>query len=439
MVPQRSTGGSDGSTVGVPSVPETAVKQRGTLLKKLKIIFLPLLFLTVILIGKEKILEAPELSANPILYMSPETELRSPGEIKIRSKAEKRLSEMTLEEKVGQMFIIPPEDIDQDYSKYPYNGKKTGGTAVMNDSFREKLKYYSPGGILLFSPNIVDPEQTTQLIRDMQKESSVPMFIAVDEEGGAVARISGKKAFDIPDLPNAEQVKDEDEAYERGRYIGSYLKKYGFNCDFAPVADLNTNPSNRVIGKRAFGKDPEKVGDLVASEIRGFQQNSIITATKHFPGHGDTRGDTHNSAVYVTKNWQELLDCEIIPFQRAMEAGTDMIMVAHISAEEVTHDGVPASLSRTMITGKLRNELGFQGVVVTDSMEMGAIYGNYTSVEAAIMTIEAGADIVLMPPDFVAAYNGLLDAVQTGRIPEARIDESVLRILELKEKYGLLE
>ncbi len=401
---------------------------------------LPILLIAVILIGKEKVLMAPELSEDPILYLSSETDLMSPKDVVIRSRAEKVLAEMTLEEKVGQMFIVPPEAIDPDYAQYTYEGvKKTGGTVVMNDTFRKNLKHYAPGGILLFSPNIATPEQTTQLIADMQKESGIPLFVAVDEEGGAVARISGKKSFGIPDLPTASHVGDENEAFVRGQYIGTYLKEYGFNCDFAPVADLNTNPSNRVIGSRAFGKDPEKVGNLVASEIKGFQQTGIITATKHFPGHGDTRGDTHNSAVYVTKNWQELLECEIIPFKKAMEAGTDMIMVAHISAEEVTHDGVPASLSRTMITGKLRNELGFNGVVVTDSMEMGAIYENYTSAEAAIMTIEAGADIVLMPPDYILAYDGLLEAVRSGRIQEARIDESVLRILELKDKYGLLE
>ncbi len=357
----------------------------------------------------------------------------------MKSRAEKLLGEMTLEEKVGQMFIIQPEALDPDFREYTIPEQKEGGTVMMNDTFRDKMKFYNPGGILLFSPNIVTPEQTEKLIRDMQKESRIPLFISVDEEGGAVARISGKKSFGIPDLSTASEVADEKEAYERGDYIGSYLKKYGFNCNFAPVADLNTNPANRVIGARAFGKDPDKVGSLVASEIEGFQKHQIITATKHFPGHGDTRGDTHHSTVYVTKNWQELLDCEIIPFQKAMEAGTDMIMVAHISAENVTQDGLPASLSKEMITGKLRGDLGFQGVVVTDSMEMGAIESNYDSAEASIMTIEAGADIVLMPQDYVAAYNGLLAAVQTGRIPVTRIDESVLRILNLKEKYGLLD
>ena len=397
-----------------------------------------MLFVAVLLIGGEKILEAPELSEDPILYLPSEADMKSPLEVKLRSRAEKILDQMTLEQKVGQMFIIQPEALDQDYAENSYPGQSGKGTAEMSESFRDRLHFYSPGGILLFSPNIVTPEQTTELISAMQKESRIPLFVAVDEEGGAVARISGKKSFGIPDLSTASQVADEKEAYERGEYIGTYLRKYGFNTNFAPVADLNTNPANRVIGARAFGKDPEKVGSLVASEIKGFQQTETITATKHFPGHGDTSGDTHNSAVYVTKTWPELLECEIIPFQRAMEAGTDMIMVAHISAENVTKDGVPASLSYEMITGKLRKELGFQGVVVTDSMEMGAIEDNYTSAESTILTIQAGADIVLMPQDYVSAYNGLLAAVQTGRISEERINESVLRILDLKDRYGML-
>lgn len=400
---------------------------------------MPLLLLTALFLQNGNALEAPELSKNPILYLSRETGMESPQGVKLKSRAEKLLSQMSLEEKVGQMFIVHPEALDPDYQEYTIPEQKDGGTVMMNDSFKEKMQFYNPGGILLFSANIVTPEQTTKLISDMQKVSDIPLFIAVDEEGGSVARISGKKAFDIPDLCNAEDVADAKEAFDRGEYIGSYLKKYGFNCNFAPVADLNTNPANRVIGKRAFGKNPVMVGSLVANEIRGMQEHNIITATKHFPGHGDTRGDTHRSTVYVTKNWEELLECEIIPFQKAMNAGTDMIMVAHISAENVTHDGLPASLSRTMITGKLREELGFNGVIVTDSMEMGAIESIYDSAEASIMTILAGSDIVLLPPDYVSAYNGLLAAVQTGRIPESRIDESVLRILQLKEKYGLLD
>ena len=375
---------------------------------------------------------------NPILRVKAEAELKSPKTVAVKTKAEKMLESMTLEEKVGQMFVIPPEALDHDYRGTTYNGQKVKGTVRMSDSLRDGIKFYAPGGFIFFSYNIIDPDQTTELLRGMQKESRLPLLMAVDEEGGLVSRISGKESFGIPELPDADEVMDGTEAYNRGAYIGAYMMQYGFNCNLAPVADVNSNPRNRVIGSRAFGKDPTIVGGLVTSEIYGLKHSGVISTAKHFPGHGDTSGDTHHSTVYVTKTWSELLEGEIVPFRMAMDAGVDMIMVAHISAENVTTDGYPASLSDQMINGKLRNELGFQGVVITDSMEMGAITGQYSSAEAAIQAVLAGNDIILMPEDYVEAHNGLLAAVQTGKIPEERIDESVLRILTLKEEHGLL-
>ena len=383
-------------------------------------------------------LEAPEISENPVLYRKAEMDMESPTGVVVKTRAQKKLESMSLEEKIGQMFVVPPEALDRDYRGTTYNGKRVQGTVVMSDSLRDKLKFYAPGGIILFSYNIIDPDQTTALLKDLQRESKIPLLIAVDEEGGLVSRISGKASFGIPDLPDADEVSDETEAFNRGAYIGAYMMQYGFNCNLAPVADVNSNPSNRVIGSRAFGKDPTIVGGLVASEIDGLRRSGVITTAKHFPGHGDTSGDTHHSTVYVTKNWAELLAGEIIPFKMAIKADVDMIMVAHISAENVTTDGLPASLSNQLITGKLRKELGFEGVVITDSMEMGAIADYYTPAEATILAVEAGNDIVLMPDDYVEAYNGLLAAVQTGKISEARINESVLRILTLKDKHGLL-
>ncbi|MBR0145785.1 MAG: glycoside hydrolase family 3 protein [Eubacterium sp.] len=439
MVPEKRTGGDGSGAVSVPAVPEPAEKRRGTFLKKLKIVFFPIVMIAALLIGKETILEAPEMPENPVLYREAEYLLESPKNVIIRTKAEKVLDSMTLEEKIGQMFVIPPEALDTEYRGTRYNGKKVKGTVVMSDTLRDRIRYYTPGGFILFSYNIIDPDQTTELLKEMQAESKIPLLIAVDEEGGLVARISGKESFGIPDLPDADEVTDETEAYNRGAYIGAYMMQYGFNCNLAPVADVNSNPSNRVIGSRAFGKDPTIVGGLVASEIDGLKHSGVISTAKHFPGHGDTSGDTHHSTVYVTKNWNELLEAEIVPFRMAMDAEVDMIMVAHISAEKVTTDGYPASLSREMITGKLRNELGFEGVVITDSLEMGAITGQYTSAEAAILAVEAGNDIILMPEDYVEAHNGLLAAVQTGKISEERINESVLRILTMKDRHGLLK
>ena len=438
MVPDRRTGDGGRGSVGVPAVPEPTEKRRSTILRKLWFLVLPLLLAAALFLGTGTAPDVAEEVENPILRVSRETDLASPKGVDVRSEAERYLDSMSLEEKVGQMFIIPPEKLDQEYRGTTYNGQKVKGTVAMSRSLGDGIKAYAPGGIILFSYNIIDPEQTTALLQELQKKSKLPLLIAVDEEGGLVSRISGKKSFGIPDLPDADEVSDETEAYGRGIYIGSYMNRYGFNTNLAPVADVNSNPRNRVIGSRAFGKDPTMVGGLVVSEIKGLQETGTISTAKHFPGHGDTNGDTHHTTVYVTKTWSELLEGEIIPFRMAIDAGVDMIMVAHISAEKVTSDGLPASLSHEMITGKLRNELGFDGVVITDSMEMGAIADHYTSAEATVLAVQAGNDIVLMPDDYEEAYKGLLAAVKDGTIPESRIDESVLRILKLKEKYGML-
>ena len=177
---------------------------------------------------------------------------------------------------------------------------------------------------------------------------------------------------------------------------------------------------------------------MVSAEIKGLHESGIMSCAKHFPGHGDTKGDTHYEFVYVEKTWDELLDCEIIPFTAAMDADTDMIMVAHIAARNVTDDGLPSSMSKEMITDRLRGELGYKGVVITDSMAMGAVADKYSPAEAAVKSIQAGADIILMPEDYKAAFQGVLDAVNNGTISQERLDESVLRILNLKQQYGLL-
>lgn len=228
-------------------------------------------------------------------------------------------------------------------------------------------------------------------------------------------------------------------AKEAGKTIGSYLKKYQFNLDFVPVCDVNTNSSNTVIGNRSFGSDPDLVADMVSAEIKGFHESDMMTCAKHFPGHGDTVGDSHKGYVSALKTWDEIVECEMIPFQAVIKADTDMIMVAHITLPNAMGDGLPASLSKEMVTGKLRQELGYEGVVITDALNMGAIANAYDSETSAVLAIQAGVDILLMPKDYVAAFLGVQTAVREGKISEDRIDESVLRILRLKSKYGMLE
>lgn len=342
--------------------------------------------------------------------------------------AEKMLLEMTLEEKIAQLFIVEPSALL----------KNSTNTAV-GKSDAERLANSTVGGFILFANNIQNPAQITAYTNALKNCKTAP-FIAIDEEGGRVARIANNSNFKVTKYSSMLSLGgDTQKAYSVGATIGAYLKEYGFSLDFAPVADVFTNPANTVIGNRAFSTDPEVAAEMVAACIGGLHSKGVIPCAKHFPGHGDTAEDSHFGLATTNKSWQELMECEMLPFISAIESGVDMIMIGHISAPAVTGDNTPATLSHTLITEKLRGELGFEGVVVTDSMQMQAITKQYSSATAAVMAIKAGVDIILMPQDFNEATEGIRLAVQSGEITEERINESVLRILELKEKYGLIK
>lgn len=356
-------------------------------------------------------------------------------EEKIGLRAQEILDGMTLEEKVGQLFIIRPESLLEAAD----NG---GGNVVTewDDQLSAALARYPVGGFALFGQNIQSPDQLKKLIADIRQASPTAPLIGVDEEGGMVARIGGNDAFDVERVGSMADIGasgDPEQARAVGRTIGAYLAEYGFDLDFAPVADVNTNPDNVVIGSRAFGSDPQLVAEMVCTGIDGLHQSGIMSCVKHFPGHGDTREDTHDGMVSVGKTWDELLACELIPFIAALDT-TEMVMVSHITTPNVTSDGLPASLSFELVTQRLRQELGYDGVVITDAMEMGAIAGQYTAAQGAVMAIEAGVDIVLMPQSYVDAFEGVVQAVQEGTLPETRVDESVLRILTLKITHGVI-
>ena len=359
-----------------------------------------------------------------------------------QSAAEKALSSMGTDEKIGQLFIVRPDALSPSLTSEQINDAANYGVTALTQEMTDTLKAYPAGGIAVFGKNITSPQQLKEFVSALNAASETPLFMGIDEEGGTVSRIANAKGFDVPKYESMEKIGatgDTKNAGDAGCAIGSYLKDYGFNLDFAPVADMNTNPDNVVIGARAFGSEPGLVAGMVSAEIDGLHEAGVMTCAKHFPGHGDTTGDTHDGYVSVKKTWDELLDCEIIPFTAAMDAGTDMIMAAHITAVNVTGDGLPASLSKVMITDKLRGELGYKGVVITDAMAMGAITKDYSSADAAVKAILAGADIVLMPEDYKAAFESVRKAVESGTISSQRLDESVLRILELKERYGLLK
>lgn len=362
------------------------------------------------------------------------------------SRTEAWVASMSLEEKVGQLFVIRPESLSTEFTPQQAHDTTEYGVTELTEDMARQLEKYPAGGIAIFGKNISSPEQLKGFVSALQQASPLPLLMGVDEEGGSVSRLANSPAFCQAEgdlLPQFESMAEigtsgEPGAAENvGLSIGSYLREYGFNLDFAPVADTNTNPNNVVIGERAFGSDPVLVSQMVAAELEGLHAAGVLGCIKHFPGHGDTVGDTHDGYVSITKTWDELLGAELIPFVNNLE-NTDMVMVAHISLPNVTGDGLSASLSTELINEKLRGELGYDGVVITDSLAMGAIAQEYSSADCAVMALAAGVDILLMPEDYAAAFAGVVQAVRDGRLSMERIDESVGHVLELKAKLGLL-
>lgn len=343
-------------------------------------------------------------------------------------KIDRVLDSMTLEEKVNQLFMITPEAL-------------TGvGTVIQaGDGTREALAEHPVGGLIYFAQNLKDPDQTRTMLENTQEYASArsgfPIFLSVDEEGGQVARVGSNPSFGVPEIGNMSEVGaggDTQEAYETGSTIGAYLKDLGFNMDAAPDADVLTNPANEVVKYRSFGSDPELVSRMAAAELKGLNDQGIIGMYKHFPGHGGTTADSHEGYVYVEENLEELKSGALVPFQDGADNGLRVIMISHIACPEVTGDNTPATLSRQLVTDLLREDMGFDGLVITDALNMGAITEQYSSGEAAVAALNAGVDMLLMPADFQAAYDGVMAALENGELTEERIDESVRRILEIK-------
>lgn len=305
---------------------------------------------------------------------------------------------------------------------------------------RQNLEQYPVGGIAVFKKNIQDENQLSSLIADFQSASKIPMIVAVDEEGGAVARLANHEAFSLPKYTSAQDIGktgDPEQARQMGRTIGGYLRFYGFNLDFAPVADVDSNPANPVIGRRAYSTDAQQTAQMVAAAVEGFHEAGMLCTVKHFPGHGDTGQDSHYGTATSYKTWEEMKAMEMLPFEAGIAAGADVVMTAHITTPNATTDGLPASLSYTMITERLRGELGFQGVIVTDALGMNAIKNHFTPAESAVAALRAGVDVLLMPSNLRAAFDGVVRAVENGTLSEERLNESVRRILTLKQKAGL--
>ncbi len=347
---------------------------------------------------------------------------------------EKQLSQMTLREKVGQMFYVRPEALDTTI--------KTDNLAALklqavNETMRGVNEKYPVGGIVLYAHNINDEAQLTQFVAQIRNLKGAPL-LCIDEEGGRVARIARNENFDVKKYESMAAIGitgNPANAYECANTIGTYLRHYGFDIDFAPVADVNTNPENIVIGNRAFSDDPQVAAPMVTNYLQGLKDAGVAGCIKHFPGHGDTKADTHYGYAQSMKTWDEMLSCEMITFKAGIQWGCQFIMTAHIAVPNVTGSDVPSTMSSVILQDKLRRELGYQNIIVTDAMEMGAIMKQYTNTEAAIGSIQAGADIVLVPKNFVEAFNAVVAAVNRGTISEERINQSVRRILKFRNNH----
>lgn len=343
-----------------------------------------------------------------------------------------KLAQMTLEEKVYQMFIVTPEML-------------TGESPVTlaGEITRQSLEAQPVGGLIYFADNLISVEQTETMISNSQKYMAdavgIGLYIAVDEEGGKVARAAknlGTTAFS----PMAEYGarNDREEAYDIGHTIGSDLREIGFNLDFAPVADVDLCDGNE-LGDRIFSDDPQVVANMVSGVVEGLQDAGVAATLKHFPGLGAEDGNAHDdAAVTIGRTMEELRSAEFVPFSSGIAAGADFVMVGHQVMTGIG-DTLPADLSHKVVTEILRDELKFSGIAVTDSHMMNTITAMRTPAEAAVLSVQAGIDIILMPDDLTGAAEGIVNAVHSGEITEERIDESVLRILSHKAEMGLLK
>ncbi|MFF9759260.1 glycoside hydrolase family 3 protein [Streptomyces caelestis] len=353
------------------------------------------------------------------------------------------VSRMTLEEKVGQLFVMRVyghSATDPDQADVDANLEEIGVRTAA-----ELLARYRVGGIIYFSwaHNTRDPHQIADLSNGIQQaslglERGLPVLVSTDQEHGIVARV-GEPATLFPGAMAVGAGRSRSDARALGRIAGSELRALGIRQNYSPVADVNVDPANPVIGVRSFGSDPDAVADLVTAEVEGYQSSGVAATAKHFPGHGDTITDSHAELPYIhhTREQWERLDAP--PFRAAVAAGIDSIMTAHIVVPALDPSEDPATLSRPILTGILREELGYDGVVVTDSLGMEGVRTKYGDDRVPVLALKAGVDQLLNPPSLDVAWNAVLNAVRDGELTESRLDESVLRVLRLKARLGLFD
>ena len=342
------------------------------------------------------------------------------------------LKEMSLHEKVCQMFFVQPEHFS-----------RIDRVTAASSKLTNALKRFPVGGIILFPQNMKNRKTLTQLNASLQESAKsirgIGLLIGVDEEGGGVSRLANTLRLKEkqPAASEIGKTGDAENAVQAGSAIGAYLNSFGFNLDFAPVADVRSDVRDAEITKRAFSDDARVVSEMTAGFIRGLHAQGVMATAKHFPGHGAVSGNTHEGPGVSQKTAEEWRDCDFLPFRAAIAEGVDLVMISHQLAVNVDA-GSPACLSPVIVTGLLRGELAYDGVVITDALRMDAVRKEYGSGEACVRAIEAGCDMLLLPYNFTNGYNGVMNALKSNRLTEERIDESVRRILALKMRYGLI-
>lgn len=335
----------------------------------------------------------------------------------VLQKVNDTLSSMSLEDKIAQMFVIQNR------------------TPIYTDALKNELETYKPGGFILFKENISSYEGTLRLVKEIKKTSSIPLFIGIDQEGGLVQRISSLTDYEVTKIPYMYELgskNDEVLTKDVAKVLALELRVFGINMDFAPTVDIWSNPKNTVIGKRAFGTNSDIVKKMGPLFGKTLGENGIIPVYKHFPGHGDTVVDSHLGIPIIYKTEEQLSSFEWVPFQAAIENGAEVIMVGHLALPNVTFDNTPATLSSKIVTNILREKLHFDGLVITDALNMGALTKYYNEREVYRRAILAGNDILLMPLSLSNAISYIKEDIQNGVISEDRINASVQKILTFK-------
>ena len=371
-------------------------------------------------------------SPTPGAEQTPEPVVELTQEQKLEEIVNAVIEVMPLEDKVAGLFIVTPEAI-------------TGVSKVVKagDSTKDALSKYPVGGLIYFASNMQSADQLKEMLYNTALFARSPLFIAVDEEGGSVSRLANTGLAEKVDSPGAiSKTGDPNNAYLAGVTIGSALSSYGFNLDLAPVADISS-VENSYMGDRTYGSDAQTASPYVVSMIQGLKEQKVSACLKHFPGNGATTQDPHTGIATSDRTAEQFRAEEFAVFQAGIDAGVDMIMISHMEAPALTVGStepyVPCSLSKAVITDILRGELGFDGVIITDALNMGAISDYFSSEEAAIYALQAGCDMLLMPENFEEAYNGVMEAVKNGTISEERIDDALRRIYRIKYADRVVE